>query len=142
MLEAVAANARGTAGEVIVSGDFNCPREERADGTVITWAQRIRKDRSIYIKRGYERWDSAERGILEGLPALGLRDAARTIHGARAEMYSYFDIRKGRVCASRRYDHLFASSGLSPLAAKYDDKPRKAGLSDHAPLVVDFETDN
>ena len=75
MLEAVAAMAKGTAGELIVCGDFNCPREERADGTVVTWAQGIRKDRSIYIKRGYERWDAAERGILQGLPArsTGLR---------------------------------------------------------------------
>jgi exonuclease III len=53
-------------------------------------------------------------------------------------MYSYFDIRKGRVRASRRYDHLFASSALTPQAVHYDDAPRQAGLSDHAPLVVAF----
>ncbi len=141
MLEAVATVAATTTGMRIVCGDFNCPKEERTDGSVITWAQTVRATGAVRIRRGYDRWDAAERGIIEGLPSIGLVDVPRMLNGGDAEMYSYFDIRKQRVTASRRYDHLFASSDFKPVACEYDDVPRAMGLSDHAPLWVDFASD-
>ena len=138
MLEAVFQNATSISGPRIVCGDFNCPREETATGQVITWGTRIRKDGSAVIRRGHERWEAGERGAIEGLPAAGLLDVPRHLHGPAAPMYSYYDIRKGRVTSSRRYDHLFASPSLNPVKATYDDAPRADGLSDHSCLVVDF----
>ncbi len=138
MLEAVADAAKSATGALVLCGDFNCPQQENPDGMVITWGQTIRKDGAFRVQKGYERWDSAERGIIEGLPAAGLIDVPRLTHGAEAEIFSYFDIRKGAVRASRRYDHLFASESLNPTWSEYDDTPRSNGLSDHAALLVDF----
>lgn len=139
MLQSVAEHSTKMPMPQVVCGDFNCPKEELPDGTVITWAQRTWKDGSIHVARGYTKWDAAEREIIEKFPHKGLLDVPRSLHGNEARMYSYFDIRKGKITASRRYDHLFASEQLSPIRAQYDDTPRAAGLSDHAPLIVDFK---
>ena len=50
----------------VLCGDFNSPREERADGTVITWGQR--SDGELVTDRG-QRWDAAERSVILGLKA-------------------------------------------------------------------------
>ena len=57
----------------ILCGDFNTPKEETAAGDVITWAE---KHRNMF-----DRWDAAERSILQGLAIFDLPDVYRGLHG-------------------------------------------------------------
>jgi len=130
-------------GASIIAGDLNTPQAERSDGGVVTWAQRI--DRRGRVKnRAYRdghssgRWDRAERGILQGLPALGYRDVFRSKHGYAKRAFSW---RVGRQAAgpSRRYDHVFASEELATKSCEYLNLARPRTLSDHAPIEAVFE---
>src|SRR5918999_1957074 len=58
----------------VLCGDFNSPREEHADGTVITWGQRPSGE--LVTDRG-QRWDAAERSVILGLKAFDLVDVYR-----------------------------------------------------------------
>jgi hypothetical protein len=39
----------------------------------------------------------------------------------------------------RRFDHIFASAGLRPTMCHYLHEAREAGLSDHSPMIAEFE---
>lgn len=127
----------------ILCGDFNTPQEERADGTVITWGQRILKDRSVAIRqlirgKAGARWDAAERSVLTGLAKHDLADVFRQLHGFSLAEFSWRMYRKGTVL-DRRFDHVFASAALNPVASQYLHEAGKAELSDHAAIEVVFE---
>jgi exodeoxyribonuclease III len=132
--EAVAAYLAGAgeAGPRILCGDLNTPRRELADGDVLTFAHdsagRLRPERG-------ERWDRAERALVHGLRERGWVDAFRSLHGyARREAsWTFADDRGGW-----RLDHVLLD-GLRPVASAYAHDWRRAGLSDHSPLVVDIE---
>lgn len=122
----------------ILCGDFNAPRGEQRDETLITSAQnhsgsRLRPDRG-------QRWDAAERSVLQGLAPFGLVDVYRDVHRYteaedNTEVSWLADNGQGR-----RLDHVFADTTLKPWTADYvhgwrrDDK-----LSDHSALEVSFE---
>jgi exonuclease III len=125
---------------MILTGDFNSPKLELDTGEVITWGQKINTSGepriSVNPKWKHqctgERWDLAERNIIENHKALGLQDAFRTKNSYKDTSGSWFT-NKGQ---GRRYDHIFSSESLLVDNAFYDHEPRKEKLSDHSPLVV------
>ena len=115
----------------ILCGDLNTPRRELADGNVVTFAHdsagRLREERG-------ERWDRAERALVHGLRERGWADAFRALHGyaEREASWRFSDDRGGW-----RLDHVLVHR-LQPVASAYAHDWRRAGLSDHSPLVVDL----
>ncbi len=64
----------------ILCGDFNSPREERRNGEVITWGQRITRSGEVVFRRTIRggdgrQWDAAERAVIVGLKSHNLSDA-------------------------------------------------------------------
>ena len=108
----------------VLMGDFNTPQAEHADGTVQTWGTGPGRD---------DRWDEGERRVLLGLAEHDLPDVFRAIHGYSKSEFSI--VMRGNP---RRYDHVFASRSLRPTSAEYVHRLREEGLSDHAPLLVEF----
>jgi endonuclease/exonuclease/phosphatase family metal-dependent hydrolase len=121
----------------ILCGDFNTPRSETVDGEVLTWAQDPDTGR-ILPERG-ERWDAAERSILEGLAAFDLWDTFRLKNG-------YADLEPGGDPEAswftsgysggkgRRFDHVFASSRFAIESCRYIHEWRLERLSDHSAI--------
>jgi exonuclease III len=116
----------------ILCGDLNTPRREHADGSVLTFAHassgRLRPERG-------ERWDAAERALVHTLRAEhDWVDAYRELHGYghREASWTFQNDRGGW-----RLDHVLVH-GLTPKAALYLHDLRRAGLSDHSPLLVDL----
>ena len=72
--------------------------------------------------------------MLTGLAEHDLHDVFRVVHGYARSAFSI--VMRG---TPRRYDHVFASRSLNPTTAEYLHGLREAKLSDHAPLVVDFD---
>jgi exodeoxyribonuclease III len=130
--EAVAAYLRDREQRpMVLCGDLNTPRRELPDGEILTFAHdsagRLRPERG-------ERWAEAERALVYGLRQNGWVDAFRELHGygTRDASWTFKDDRGGW-----RLDHVLAT-GLTPTAAAYAHDWRRAGLSDHSALVVDF----
>jgi len=104
----------------ILCGDFNTPKLE-TDGRIQYW--------------GDARQQRAERSVIEGGEASGLRDAYRALHPS-----STAGSWRASKSVARRYDHVFASPHFEPITAIYGDLDALAdtGVSDHAPLTVDL----
>ncbi len=117
----------------ILCGDFNSPRLELPNGQVFTWGQTERGN----IKKGREGWDTGERSVIQGLAVYDLIDTFRLIHGYEKQEFSIAMKHKDKM-TYRRFDHVFASKILNPIACCYLHELRVQGLSDHAPLKVDF----
>ena len=102
----------------ILCGDFNTPKHEHG-GHIEYW--------------GDARQQHAERSVIEGTAASGLRDAYRALHRSN-EAASW----RASKRVTRRYDHVFTSTHLQPTDATYGDLDAiaAAGISDHAPLTV------
>jgi len=127
----------------ILCGDFNSPQEEFPTGEVVTWAQRIRIDGKVTLRKRFRngdgaRWDAAERNILTGLKKYDLSDVYRTLRGWEAQDFSWYPIRKNKKVAGRRFDHIFASNSLKAVRCCYLADARQNGLSDHSPIETDF----
>jgi exonuclease III len=129
-LAALRAGLAQTEGPRVLCGDFNTPRREKPDGTVISFA-RDSKER-LRPERG-ERWDSAELGVVPRLSELGFADAFRTVHGYGSKEPSWVWSHGG----GWRLDHVFAA-GLEVEAAVYHHDWRDDGLSDHSALEADL----
>ena len=102
----------------ILCGDFNTPKLE-TDGHIQYW--------------GDARQQRAERSVIEGGEASGLRDVYRALHASNT-VGSW----RASKRVTRRYDHVFASPHFEPITATYGDLDALAdtGVSDHAPLTV------
>ena len=109
----------------LLVGDLNTPRDEYADGTVETWGGLPGSD---------NRWDAGERAVLVGLAEHDLADAFRRFHGYKRKAFSI--VMRGN---KRRYDHVFASQALRVVDARYLHQHRVAKLSDHSPILVEFD---
>lgn len=126
----------------ILVGDFNAPQAELPSGGIITWGQRQRSDGSYVVRRSKkgrpaERWDLAERNVLEGLAAFGMRDAFRSTHGFEKQAWSWVMQRKEKSWP-RRFDHCLVSRAIDIDSIEYLQEAREVGLSDHAPLLIDI----
>lgn len=115
-------------GPRVLCGDLNTPRRELPDGDVLTFAHDTHG--GLRPERG-ERWDRAERALIRDL---GWTDAFRALHGygEREASWTFAHDRGGW-----RLDHVLVH-GLRPVAAAYAHDWRRAGLSDHSPLIVDL----
>jgi len=134
-LQAIRAGvAAGEPGPRVVCGDFNVPRREHPDGTVISFARDSRE--TLRAERGAE-WDSAELGVVPGLRDFGFQDAFRALHGYARREPSWTFRTMGGHDGGWRLDHLFASPELAVVASRYHHGWRDAGLSDHAALEAD-----
>lgn len=126
----------------ILCGDFNCPQKELDDGTIITWGQKIGSNGSTRMSNIWQgqpvaRWDDAERSLFTKLADSDIKDVYRQLNGFSADGYSWVLSRKDKKF-KRRYDHVFASGKLNPNNCEYLHEPRMTGLSDHSPILVDF----
>lgn len=126
----------------ILCGDFNTPQAETVDGQLITFGQNIRANGETAIKRSLygqtgQRWDQAERAVLEGLAEFDLADVFRKVNGYQPQDSSWYAKNRGRLFGFR-LDHVFASATLGAKRCAYLHPFREDGLSDHAPLEVDF----
>ncbi len=116
----------------VLCGDLNTPRREHPDGTAWTFARdrygRLRADRG-------ERWDQAELALIRRLEEHGYRDAFRALHGYEQREPSWEWPRWG---GGYRLDHLIVSSRVTVEACYYAHTWRRAGLSDHSPLIAEL----
>jgi len=127
----------------LLCGDFNTPQCELPSGEIVTWAQRMDASGRARLQRLKKnqpgvRWDAAERNILSGLEAFGLRDVFRRLHGYEVDACSWVVRRKG-LTRRRRFDHIFASEGLRTVSCEYLSAWRECGLSDHAAIEAVFD---
>ena len=113
----------------ILCGDLNTPGAEHDDGTVEFWGRTS--------PAHSERWDKAERSVVLGLGEHDLPDVYRALNGYTATDFSWFARRAGKSWG-RRYDHIFASRRLKPIACRYLHAWRKQRLSDHSAIEADF----
>ena len=126
----------------ILCGDFNIPQAERPDGQLITFGQTIKPNGQVITKRALNRisgarWDRAERLILTELAAFDLADTFRALNGHQTQECSWYAKNRGRQFGFR-LDHVFAARALNPVRCAYLHAFRRSGLSDHAPLEVQF----
>ena len=117
----------------VLCGDLNTPRKEHADGTIWTFARdqygRLRPDRG-------EAWDRAELALIQGLHAHGFHDVYRQLHGYQQRELSWEWPRWG---GGYRLDHLLISGPWQATSCRYLHPLRKAGLSDHSPLLAQLQ---
>ena len=127
----------------ILTGDFNSPKTELANGKIITWGQKVNANGKVRIavnpkwkhQCSGERWDSAERSIIEYHGQINLKDAFRTLNGYADDSGSWFT-NKG---VGRRYDHIFCSNNFHIKDCSYNQEPRLKKLSDHSPITAEFK---
>lgn len=120
----------------ILCGDFNCPRRELRNGSVITWAQNEQGTR-LDRHRG-QRWDAGERAVILGLKSFDLTDVYRDVVGydaVEAEAGTWVARNRGREFP-RPFDHVFASHHLRPWTFDYRHDLREVGLSDHSAALT------
>jgi exodeoxyribonuclease III len=84
-----------------------------------------------------ERWDSAERNIIQNHTQLGMHDAFRSLNDYQDQSGSWFINRKD-LQLGRRYDHVFCSQEIKPIHCYYDHEPRENKLSDHSPVIAEL----
>jgi endonuclease/exonuclease/phosphatase family metal-dependent hydrolase len=116
-------------GHRILCGDFNLPRREYPDGSIETFASNHPED--------FERWDAAERLLLEGLGDSDLVDCFRRVHGYDRSDLSWSPA--SRRGGGHRLDHILASRGLNVLWCDYHHGWREEGLSDHSAMEAIFD---
>jgi len=68
---------------------------------------------------------------------IGLRDLYRELHPVSSNSEAYSLVMQREI--KRRYDHAFGSAEVTVTAADYAMGALDAGLSNHAPLVVEVE---
>ena len=115
----------------ILTGDFNTPHSERPDGSVGYWQHSCPAALRPELA---QRWNAAERSVIEGLREHGFADAYRTLHGPNTDAFSW---EHGSSGNRYRYDHVFASTELTPTASDYLHEFR-LNSSHHAAILTDL----
>lgn len=123
-------------GHRLLCGDFNMPRRELEDGTVLYWGTAERADGTLRRVRPL-RWSAGERSVREGLAPFDLADAYRALHPPVERVETWIPS-QGPNSNPRRFDHLYASKSLGVHQCDYDHQPRIDGLSDHSVLIADM----
>lgn len=122
----------------LLCGDFNTPREETPDGTIITWGYSGRNGNYFLTPAGQYQHE-VEHNILYGLGEhCGMPDAYRRFHGYGTckadEAWSW----QTHIGKKYRFDHIFASKTLSLQNIHYLHSIRQRNLNDHTPIEVVF----
>ena len=86
-----------------------------------------------------KRWIRGERSVIADLREFALPDVFRELNGYEAEEFSWYWRGRERQIG-RRFDHVFASHRLRPIACNYAHEGRESGRSDHSAIVVEFAT--
>jgi len=115
----------------ILCGDLNTPQRETQEGEVITFAENH--------PQWLERWDAAERSVVEGLAEWGMVDVFRLLHGYERQDVSWVFHTRAARRAGFRLDHVIASPELNPVWCDYQHGWREGGLSDHSAIEAIFE---
>jgi exonuclease III len=115
----------------VLCGDFNTPKLETSEGELITFAANHPEH--------LQRWDAAERSLLEGLAEWDLADCFRALNGYDRQDVSWVFHTRSRRKAGHRLDHVLASASLRPVYCDYIHGWREAGLSDHSAIEAVFE---
>lgn len=129
---------KGCQSPCILTGDFNAPDRELADGTLIPW--RYDEDGEVA-----DMWVEAEWNILRGLEDEGMVDVFRDLHGYGER--DILDVSHATQTEDplavppadvegKRFDHMIASRDLNPQECWYDHDGFR--YSDHAPLSTEF----
>ena len=101
----------------VLCGDFNSPKEEHRDGTVIFFGDE-------------DEHRESEKRVIHGLDAYDLKDTYRKLNSYETQEYSW---------RNRRFDHIFSSESLNPIECEYLPEFRKSGLSDHSPVYAIYK---
>jgi endonuclease/exonuclease/phosphatase family metal-dependent hydrolase len=118
----------GRRGPTVLMGDFNSPKDELEDGTVVAFTRP--KD---------VRGRVAELALLSPSISSGrLRDAYRAANGWSTRDESWYWKNRGRT-GGFRLDHIFASRHFRSLECWYAHDLRLAGMSDHSPIIAVLE---
>jgi endonuclease/exonuclease/phosphatase family metal-dependent hydrolase len=126
--ELVCAYLAARRGPTVLMGDFNSPKDELEDGTIVAFTRP--KD-----TRGRD----AELALLSPSIRSGrLRDAYRSANGWSTREESWCWKNRGRT-GGFRLDHIFASRHFRPRACWYVHDLRLAGMSDHSPILAELE---
>jgi exodeoxyribonuclease-3 len=82
-----------------------------------------------------------ERALFEGVIASGLVDVGRALHPQRGDLFTWWPFWQGARLRNVgwRLDYVLASAGLATGAASARIE-KEIGTSDHAPVVVEFES--
>lgn len=111
---------------LVVCGDFNSPKTELPDGTIVPFA-----------RPSHTRAHAAEAGLFATLARLGFVDAYRAIHGYGEVAHSW-RWRHREASGGFRLDHVFVEPPLAVTNSGYRHDVRETGLSDHSLLFADF----
>lgn len=126
----------------LLCGDFNTPREEMLDGTIITWGYSGRNGKYFLTSAGQYQHE-VEHNILYGLGEhCNMPDAYRHFHGygtCEADEAWSWQTHTGK---KYRFDHIFASKTVCVQGIQYLHNIRQRNLSDHTPLEVVFAVEN
>lgn len=117
----------------ILTGDFNSPRHEFEDGTLVTWGQRINSKGEITLRKRIHgqdgiRWHEGELKLLKGIRQINYKDMYRDKHGYDLA-YSWLTGKNKDI--KYRFDHIIGPSEIEVLSATYDNKSMRS-LSDHS----------
>jgi exonuclease III len=122
----------------LLCGDFNTPREEMPDGTIITWGYSGRNGKYFLTPAGQYQHDM-EHNILHGLREhCNMPDAYRHFHGydaCKADAAWSWQTHNGK---KYRFDHIFASGTLPVRTICYLHEIGQRKLSDHTPIEMVF----
>ena len=111
----------------ILCGDFNSPKKESLNGTVMYFG----------LKYGQK----SEEQVLSGLSEYDLADTYIELHGYTTLEYSHVNNKKTKdgERPKRRFDHIFSSKSLNPKKCCYLHDFRESDLSDHSPIYAAYE---
>ena len=89
-----------------------------------------------------ERWDAAERSVIEGLAEWDLADCFRALNGYDRRDVSWVFHTRARRKAGYRLDHVLASASLGTVCCDYQHDWRETGplgsLRDRGPVRAEW----
>jgi len=127
----------------ILTGDFNSPRDEFEDGTLVTWGQRVNSKGEVKLRKKIhgengKRWHEGEFNLLKGISRINYMDFYRNKNGYDSA-YSWLTGKDKNI--KYRFDHIIGPKHLKVINATYDHSVLSAKLSDHASLISEFSLD-
>ena len=125
--------------KTILTGDFNSPRKELSDGTLITWGQRINAKGEIKLRMRIKgengiRWHQGEYNLLKGIESIGYTDYYRRLNGYNNNSFSW--VSSTNKSSTYRFDHILGPESIDVISADYIDEVIDKKLSDHKALSV------
>jgi endonuclease/exonuclease/phosphatase family metal-dependent hydrolase len=127
--EGVCAYLAARDGPTILMGDFNSPKQELEDGTIVP-----------FMRPKDVRGRAAELGLMTACLRDGaLVDCFRSANGLGASGESWYWKNRGRT-GGFRLDHIFASPHFRTVSCRYAHELRLAGMSDHSPILAELES--